>query len=85
MNTKLNAKALMQIYGMSESSYYDALQPHQKELKKLATYREVKGNQTRKQQNYNTAQLDYIIKKIFGDTPYGYDYNGLTLIKNSDQ
>lgn len=80
MDTKLNAKSLQIIYGMSESNYFSALQPHKKQLDKLANYRLSNSGKMIKRQNYNVQQLEYIINKIL-DTPYGYDYNGLTLIK----
>lgn len=83
MNTKLNAKSLQIIYGMSESNYFSALQPHQKQLHKLAHYRQSKKGGVIKRQNYNVQQLEYIVNKIL-DTPYGYEYNGKTLIKMAE-
>lgn len=85
MDTKLNAKSLQLIYEMSESNYFSALKPHKKQLDKLASYRmsEVDGKMI-KRQNYNVQQLEYIINKIL-DTPYGYEYNGLTLVKTIEK
>ncbi len=83
MDTNLNAKAMQLIYNMSASNYFSALQPHKKKLDELANYRLSKFGKTIKRQNYNVQQLEYIVNKIL-DTPYGYEFNGLTLIKIND-
>jgi hypothetical protein len=83
MDTNLNAKALQIIYQMSESNYFSLLQPHKKKLDELANYRLSKTGKNIKRQNYNIQQLEYIVNKIL-DTPFGYEFNGLTLIKTNE-
>ena len=83
MDTKINATKLIAMHGMSDTSYYQALAPHQDNLKKLATLVKTKDGKIVKRQNYNVKQLKYIIEKIL-DIPIGYDYNGITLVKNKE-
>lgn len=82
MLTDYNAKQLSIAYKMSESNFHSYLYTHRAKLRDLATIRKNKFGKTIKSQNYNTKQLEYIIYKIFGDTPENHDFNGKTLIKS---
>jgi hypothetical protein len=84
METTFNASQLRIVYNMSSSAYHDQLKLHRKKLNNMATFRKNGLGKAIKRQNYNVLQLKYIIEVIMKDTPYGYDYNGTTLIKNSD-
>ena len=81
MITTINKKKLAQLYNMSDSNISNYLQPHLTELKKLGTKRTNKKEKVIHSQNYNSRQLDYLVKKVFGDSPEGYEFNGKKFIK----
>lgn len=78
--TGIGPKQLANAYKMSNTTFHSYLLNHRDHLNMLATTRKCKGKNV-KSRSYNSDQLEYIINKIFGDTPEGYDFNGKTLIK----
>jgi hypothetical protein len=81
MLTEIGAKQLAIIFKMKPATFHLYLSTHRKELSELATKGTRNNGKTFNRRNYNSKQLEYIVYKIFGDTPQGYKFEDGNLIE----
>lgn len=84
MITTINKKKLAELYKISSSTLDNYVRPHNEKIKALGLKRINKNGKVSYSQNYNSNQLKYLIEKVFGDSPEGYNFNGKTFIKQVD-
>ena len=69
------------MYKMSLTTLDTYLKPHREEIKERGAKRKDKKGKIIYSQNFNSKQLEYLVNKIMGDSPEGYEFDGKTFIK----